>query len=87
MTRTYLTLQPSEAVVVQGACQIYAAYISTGKVEEGQEDAWMARAIQETLKIARATDSAVIADDEMDTKEKLEDVIGSSQHNVQPRHG
>ena len=36
MNKPYVSLQPSEAVLVQVAGQIYAAYISAGRVEEGQ---------------------------------------------------
>ena len=62
----YLKLQHSESVVVAGATQIYAAYISTGRVEEGQEDQWLARAIKEAIKIATTADAAIVSNDEMD---------------------
>ena len=62
----YLKLQHSESVVIAGATQIYAAYISAGRVAEGQEDQWMARAIKEAIKIATTADEAIVSDDEMD---------------------
>ena len=62
----HLKLQSSESVVVSAAAQIYAAYISAGKVTEGSEDQWMTRSIKEAIKIALATDDAIISDDEMD---------------------
>lgn len=66
MAKAYLNFQPSESVVVQCACQIYAAYIAAGRVTEGQEDEWMQRSIREAIRIAKATDVAVISDDEVD---------------------
>lgn len=66
MAKAYLNLQQSESVVVHCACGIYAAYISAGRVEEGKEDEWMQRSIREAVRIAKATDAAVISDDEVD---------------------
>ena len=64
--RGVLFLQPSEAVVVRAASQIYAAYIIAGKVEEGQEKAWRDRAIREAYDIARTADENIISDSELD---------------------
>jgi hypothetical protein len=66
MGKPYLSLQPSEGIVVQAASQIYAAYISNGRVEEGQENAWMDRSIAEAIRIARKTDASIQADAELD---------------------
>jgi len=65
----HLKLQHSESVVVQAAAQIYAAYIATGRVPEGEEARWMERSIREAIRIARATDAAVVSDEEVDTLE------------------
>ena len=62
-----IKLQHSESVVVHAASRIYAAYIAAGKVSENGEDEWMKRAIREAVKIAVATDSAVVSDDELDS--------------------
>ena len=62
-----IKLQHSESVVVHAASRIYAAYIAAGKVSENSEDEWMKRAIREAVKIAVATDSAVVSDDELDS--------------------
>ena len=64
MSQTYLNLQQSEGLVFQSACAIYAAYISAGRVPEGEETHWMKRSIGEAIKIARATDSSIVSDDE-----------------------
>ena len=62
-----LKLQHSETVVVHAASRIYAAYIASGKVVESSEDEWIKRSIREAIKIAVATDSAVVSDDEVDS--------------------
>lgn len=64
--KPYITLQPSEQVLVNAASVIYAAYITTGRVEDGQEAVWMERSIKAAIRIARTTDEAVQADKEVD---------------------
>jgi hypothetical protein len=64
MTTTYLSLQKSEGIVFQSAAVIYAAYISAGRVAEKEEGKWMKRAIREAIMMAKATDEAVLSDDE-----------------------
>ena len=65
MSKSYLTLQPSEGIVLQAAAQIYAAYIQSGQVASGQEADWMTRSIKEGLQLAKTIDSVVVSDDEM----------------------
>ena len=65
MSKSYLTLQPSEGIVLQAAAQIYAAYIQSGQVASGQEADWMTRSIKEALQLAKTIDSVVVSDDEM----------------------
>lgn len=65
MARTTLTLHPSEAVVVQAAATIYAAYQTSARVPGGKEQEWMRRAVEEALWIARTTDELVHSDHEM----------------------
>ena len=48
----YVDLQGSEKVLVRTAGDIYAAYIEAGKVDEGAEDEYIARSVNEALKIA-----------------------------------
>ncbi len=64
--KNHFKLQKSEAVIVRASSEIYAAYISSGRVEEGQESAWMKRSIREAITIARWVDDAVISDEEVD---------------------
>ena len=65
MSKKHLNLQPSEAAVFSSAAQIYSAYIVAGKVSAGEEDKWMARSIKESIKLALATEDAVVSDEEL----------------------
>jgi hypothetical protein len=65
MTKHRVDLQPSEAVVAQSAAMIYAAYITDGRVAEGEEQKWIERSIREAIQIARLTDEAVHSDNEL----------------------
>ncbi len=65
-SKTYLSLKNSESAVFQAAAGIYAAYISAGRVPEGDEVQWMERSIREALRIAMATDAAIISDNEIE---------------------
>ena len=65
MSKPKISLQPSEAVVVQAAAAIYAAHIASGKVVQGKEHEWIERSIRDAIKIARDTDEAVHSDGEM----------------------
>ena len=44
----------------------HAAYLSAGRVEDGQENTWMNHAIKAAIRIARVTDDSVQADKELD---------------------
>ena len=66
MKKPSLSLQPSEALVARAACQLYAAYISIGKVSEGKELEWMQRSIREAFQIAKMTDNAIRSDNEVE---------------------
>lgn len=65
MDKPKLSLQPSEAVVVQAAATIYAAYIVNGRIHEGQEPKWIRRAIREAFLIASQADEAIQSDTEL----------------------
>jgi hypothetical protein len=62
MTKSYLDLSEGEGIVVQAAAQIYAAYISSGKVREGEEKEWIRRAFKEATSFAKTVDE--LDDDE-----------------------
>jgi len=65
MPKPSLTLHPSESVVIRAAAQIYAAYITAGRVKEGSEKEWMQRSLDEALWIARTGDDMIHSDNEM----------------------
>ncbi|MHC4879612.1 MAG: hypothetical protein ACYTGL_24420 [Planctomycetota bacterium] len=65
-SKTYLALKNSEAVVFQAAAGIYAAYIASGRVPDGEGHVWMERSIREALRMAMATDAAIISDNEIE---------------------
>jgi hypothetical protein len=65
MSKSYLTLQPSEGIVIKAAAQIYAAYIQVGQVVSGQEEEWMKKSIKEAIQLAKTIDEIVVSDDEM----------------------
>ena len=72
MSKSFLTLQPSEGIVVQAAAQIYAAYIQSGQVGSGQEAEWMKKSIKEAMQLAKAIDELVVSDDdESDAEEQV----------------
>ena len=66
MKQTHISLQPSEQALVTAAATIYAAYITAGRVEDGQESAWMERSIKAAIRIAKITDESVRAEKEFD---------------------
>lgn len=66
MAKNHISLQPTERALVTAAATIYAAYITAGRVTEGQEAEFMDRAIQAAIRIAKVTDGSVQADKEFD---------------------
>ena len=65
MDKTTITLQPTEQALLAAATRIYAAYVVSGQVADGQEDGWRARSVREAVWIAQEVDEAVLADDEI----------------------
>ena len=65
MEKPKLTLQPSEAILSRAAANIYAAYITAGRVPDGKEREWMERAVREAYQIVRLADQSVQSDDEI----------------------
>jgi len=66
MGKSYLSLQPSEGLILQAATQIYTAYIQSAQVTSGNESEWMARSIEEAIQLAKSIDGIVVSDNEMD---------------------
>ena len=65
MSKTYLALKPSEHTVTLAAAQIYAVYLATGKVLEGDEQEWRGRAVAEAIHLAKSVSEVVVSETEM----------------------
>ena len=65
MAKPVLSLQPSETALFHAASRIYAAYIASGHVTEGNEDDMLDRSITEALKMAQRVEEAVQSDREL----------------------
>ncbi len=65
MSRHYINLQPSEAVLVQAAAQIFAAYVSSGQCTPDKEDELLKKAIKQAIRMAQFIDDVVQADKEV----------------------
>lgn len=62
MSKPNVHLKPTEIAFVEAAAQLYAAYLISGRVKEGQEMEWMERALKDVLKFARAVEGVDAAD-------------------------
>ncbi len=60
----YLKLHWSESVVVVAASQIFAAYISAGKVNDSNEEQMLLKSIRTAIKLADKADTLVKSDKE-----------------------
>lgn len=65
MDKTTITLQSTKQALLAAATRIYAAYVVSGQVADGQEDGWRARSVREAVWLAQQVDEAVLADDEV----------------------
>ncbi len=61
----YFSLQPSEMAVLAGASQIFAAYISAGKVTEENKNDYYKIAIKDAIRISRIVEKSIESDDEL----------------------
>jgi len=61
----YFSLQPSEMAVLAGASQIFAAYISAGKVTEENKNDYYKIAIKDAIRIGRIVEKSIESDDEL----------------------
>jgi hypothetical protein len=64
MSKTYLKLQQSEGFVIEAAAMIYAAYITSGKLNQENKEAIMKEAIRDALRIALTVDETIISENE-----------------------
>jgi len=61
---TYLKLHWSESVVVVAASQIFAAYISAGRVNDSNEEQMLLKSVRTAIKLADRADTLVKSDKE-----------------------
>ena len=66
MSRPYITLQPSEAVIVQAAAQIFAGYLASGRCSPEMEEECLRKSLKHAIRLAKSADDAVQADKEVD---------------------
>ena len=66
MSKPYVTLKPTEQVILQSSSTIYAGYVVAGRVPEGSEKEWLRRSLSEAIALARLTDASIMADGELD---------------------
>ncbi len=59
-----IELQQSEAAVLAVASRFFAAYISSGKIDEASQDEMMERCIMTALRMALRVDRLLQSDDE-----------------------
>ena len=64
-SQRYFSLQPSEKAVFKGASQIFAAYISAGKVTEENKNDYYKIAIKDAIRISRIVEKSIESDDEL----------------------
>ena len=65
MPKQHFRLAETESVVSQMANQLYAAYISAGKVSEQDAKQWMTRSIEEAITIAKTVDESFQSEQEI----------------------
>ena len=61
----YFSLQPSEMAVFKCASQIFAAYISSGKVTQENKNDYYKIAIRDAIKIGVMVEKTIESDDEL----------------------
>ena len=65
MSKTGLNLQESEAVVVQTAGIVYAAFMQNGQASRENETELIGRSVKIAIEIAKQVDEKVRSDQEM----------------------
>ena len=63
--KAYVQLEPSEAALVRGACDILAGYIAAGEVNEENQSQMMKKSIKMAINIALTVDDLVQSDSEL----------------------
>jgi hypothetical protein len=61
----YFSLQPSEKAVFRSAAEIFAAYVSAGKVCEENKNEYYKTAIRDAIRIGQVVEKSIQSDEEM----------------------
>ena len=61
----YFSFQPSEMAVFRAASQIFAAYVSSGKVTEDNKNHYCRIAVRDAMKIGALVEVNVQSDEEL----------------------
>jgi hypothetical protein len=61
----YLSLQPSEMAVFRAAASIYAAYVSSGQVDDDNQHEFHVKSIKEAIKLATIVEKTILSDTEL----------------------
>jgi len=61
----YFCLQPSEMAVFRAASQIFAAYVSSGKVTEADKSDYYKIAVRDAMRIGAIVEKNVQSDEEL----------------------
>ncbi|MHC4622642.1 MAG: hypothetical protein ACYS4W_01945 [Planctomycetota bacterium] len=63
--RSYFSLQPSEMAVFRCASQIFAAYISSGKVTDENRNDYYKIAVRDAIRIGQIVEKNIESDNEL----------------------
>jgi hypothetical protein len=63
----YFSLQPSEMAVFRAASQIFAAYVSSGKLTDDNRSDYYRIAIRDAIRIAQIVEKSIESDNELST--------------------
>ncbi len=61
----HATLQPSETAIFQAAANIFASYVTSGKVTDANENEMILKAIKTSITICSIVDKNVRSDEEI----------------------
>lgn len=61
----YMNLQPTEAGILTSAATIFAAKVSSGRVDESNEDQALEESVNQAIKLAKRVERLIKTDGEM----------------------
>ena len=63
--KPYLKFNATEQVLIEAAATLYAGYLASGRVPEGQEIEWLGTAAEHAIKLGQSIGTSVVAEDEL----------------------